>query len=427
MEKFENLLENVLAMHMQAEHYSEIWDMLLKNRSVSKALIHAAATEEELIAFLEHYGPKQADEVLDDDFLSVCQDLLPLAYHEKHWCKLIGWIYGTGLNILYDSLCMNRHPLVFAAQQHDLPLAEAYISGQKHFDYLTFDGERQCEDGAFRTVLEEIVLADDVHIMALCLQNGACANAFCFQGDKLTDLARSCRMRRLLGKFGGKRATRKERNLVRAANEIRQKCLQESTVKALFRTNPLRKLFASGRSAEEIQLKLSWRNGTTKNSQEQNIDLFLAAATACYADLLAALYPYAEKTLDDQQRKHILKAILGQHQTLPFGNQVLEERPIDVVHTLNALCHAGFRYPTASDPANPHPILDIIHCACWALSLCGVKSLNIQSRIFFALWAIGGEPVSQDAAQTLDGFMQDHSLVGLELLCISVHSKLQED
>ena len=412
MGSFDVLLTHVLGMHLRAKNYSKIWDVMIKDRSVFPALINAG-TEAELIAFLDFYGPENADEEIEGTELSyACRDLLPLAY-KKGWYKLCSFIYGMGYYSSVDSLCGGRHPLAFGAAEHNAAFVDAFIEGQKRFEYLAFDGERRCEDGIYRTLLEEIVFIDDVPTMQCCLKNGANANAFGFHGDRLLDIARSSEMHALLQKYGAVNATEHERNLVWIVNELRNECLKRATVNAFFSTSsPI--------------LKLTCYNGTTANSRKQTFDIFMEAALACHADLLGELYPYAKNDLDDMQRKEILRAILGQHYTLPCG-RILDERPVDIARSLEFLCSAGFRYGADHLSNAEHPILGMIRCACWSFSFREQVSIKTQLRVFSALWKIGGSPRGDFIIQVLTNLAEEHPSTALEMFISRVRHADEEE
>ncbi len=385
MGQYETLLKNVLTMKLRAKEYGEIWDMMLKDSDVYQALFEIDSTQDDLIGVLDYHGPAEADEVIEGELEEVCSELLPRA-HKKGWYKLCGFIYGMGYCTLADPLCGSEDPLIFAAKQHNAAFAEAYLEGQKRFNYLSFDGSVKCDDGVCRTFLEQLVVLDDVDVFALCIKNGANPNAFGFRGDRLLDVAHSSEMQKLLLDFGAKKATEQERNLVRLVNELQNDCLKGSTVKAFFATQPL--------------MRLSWYNGTTEESREQRVDAFLAAAQACHAELLEKLCPYAEKDLDDSQRQLILDAILDMDQLFPCRD-IMDERPIDVPRSLEALCSAGFRYGINCDPAIEHPVVNMLCDACWAFFFNKGVPVSMQLRTFSALWEMGGSPKDCTTVQAI--------------------------
>ena len=410
MGSFEVLLTNVLGMHLQAKNYSKIWEVMIKDRSVFPVLVNTGS-EAEIIDFLDFYGPEQGDEVIEGDLDYICGELLPLAY-EKQWYKLCGFVYGMGYYSSVDPLCGSRHPLVFAASQHNYAFAEAYVEGQKRFDMLTFDGECRDYDGVYRTLLEQIVLIDDTGIMELCLANGANPDAFGCSGDCLLDLARSDRMAILLRRYNAKNCSVQEHNLVKVVNELRHERLKRNTINEYFSTEPL--------------LKLNWYHGTTTNSREQKYDIFFEAALLCHFELLEELYPYAQNDLDDEQRRTILRAILGQHYTLPCG-RILDERPIDIARSLEALNVSGFRYGANHEPNADHPILAMIDCACWTFGFREKASYNTQRRVFTALWEIGGSPKSENIINALAKMAEEHPLAPMEMFICHVKNADEEE
>lgn len=411
MENFEILVANVLGMYLQEKHYDKIWDILTKGeRAVFKTLV-STASEHEIIEFLDFYGPENADEVIEGDLDYICRELLPLAY-EKQWYKLCGFIYGMGYYASVDPLCGSRHPLIFAASQHNYAFAKAYVEGQKRFDTLTFDGECRDYDGVYRTLLEQLILIDDADIMGLCLENGANPNAFGFSGGCLLDLARSDRMAILLRRYNAKNCTVQERNLVKAVNELRHERLKRKTVNEYFSTEPL--------------LKLNWYHGTTTNSREQKYDIFFEAALLCHAELMEEIYPFAQKDFDDEQKRIIMRAILGQHYTLPCG-RILDERPVDIARSLEALSSAGFRYGANHESGVEHPILEIINSACWTFSLRETAPFDTQMRVFTALWEIGGSPKGECIINALAKMAEEHPLTPLEMFIYRVKNADEEE
>ena len=410
MGSFEVLLTNVLGMHLQAKNYSKLWEVMIKDRSVFPVLVNTG-TEGELIDFLNYYGPENAEEVIEGDLDYICRELLPLAYDKKFY-KLCGFIYGIGYYSSVDPLCGSRHPLVYAASQHNYAFAEAYVEGQKRFDTLTFDGECRDYDGVYRTLLEQLILIDDADIMELCLANGANPNAFGFSGDCLLDLAHSDRMVILLRRYNAKNCTIQERNLVKAVNELRHERLKRQTVNELFSSEPL--------------LTLNWYHGTTANSREQKYDIFFEAALSCHWELLEDLYPYVQSGLEDEEKRKILRAILGQSFVLPSG-RILDERPIDIARSLEALSEAGFRYGANYEPNIAHPILAIIDCACWTFSFRETTSYNTQLRVFEALWEIGGYPTGEIMLNALAKIAEEHPLTPLEMFIYRVKNADEEE
>lgn len=405
MRSFEIVLANVLGIHLQAKNYSKIWEVIIKDRSVLSALVNTG-TETEIIEFLNFCGRENVDEISVDDLDYICRELLSLAYG-KRWYKLCGFIYGIGYYSSADPLCGSRHPLLYAASQHNYAFAEAYVEGQKHFGCLTFDGECRDLDGVFRTILEQLVLIDDVDIMELCLVNGANPNAFGFSGDCLLNFAHSDRMSLLLERYNAKNCTEQERNLVKAVNELRHERLRRKTINKFFSTEPL--------------LKLNWYHGTTMNSREQQYDIFLEAALLCHSELLAELYPYAQKDLDDAQKRIALRAILGQHYTLPCG-RILDERPVDIARSLEVLRSVGFRYGASHKADTEHPILEMINSACLTFSLREAVSFDIQLRAFTALWEIGGSPNGECILNALTQLAEEYPLTALEIFVYYVEN-----
>lgn len=402
-------LTNVLGMQLRAKNYSKIWEAMIKDRSVFPALVNAG-TEAEIIKFLDFYGPK-ADEVMEGDLDYVCRELLPLAY-EKQWYKLCGFIYGMGYYSSVDPLCGSCPPLVYAAEQHNYAFAEAYIEEQKRVGYLTFDGEYRDYNGVYRTILEQLVFIDDADIMERCLLNGANPSAFGFSGSCLLDLARSDRVAVLLRRYNAKNCTAQERNLVKAVNELRHECLKQSTVNAFFSVEPL--------------LKLNWHHGTTANSREQKYDIFFEAALLCHAELLGKLYPYAQDDLDDEQRRKLLQAILGQSFVLP-SCRILYERDIDIARSLESLNSVGFRYGAGHEPNAEHPILAMIDCACWTFSFRTDTPYDLQLRVFVALWEIGGAPNGEVMINALFKLAEEHPFTALEMFIYRVKNADEEE
>lgn len=176
----------------------------------------------------------------------------------------------------------------------------------------------------------------------------------------------------------------------------------------------------------EPLLKLSWFNGSTENSREQKADIFFEAALSCHAELLEELYPYAQKDLDNEQQKKVLRAILGQHSTLPCG-RILDERPVDIARSLEALSSAGFRYGANHESDVKHPILAMINSACWTFSFREMTSYDTQLRVFTALWEIGGSPKGEAIIKALAKLVEEHPLTTLEMFLYRVKNADEEE
>ena len=403
MDNFHILLTDVLGAYLQAWNFKSIQDMIITDH----------VSEDDMIALLKHHGPHEPDEYIDDAVSDLCREILPLLYRIKKWYRLIGFIYGMGYGAeTIDSLCGSRHPLAFGAAERNPEFVKAFIVGQKRFDYLSFDGERRCEDGQYRTLPEELVFIDCVEVVSLCLENGMNPNTFAFDGRRILEVSRSEKMRELLLAHGATNATTQERNLVWATNELKHECLRRNTMNAFFSTEPL--------------LKLSWFNGSTENSREQKADIFFEAALSCHAELLEELYPYAQKDLDNEQQKKVLRAILGQHSTLPCG-RILDERPVDIARSLEALSSAGFRYGANHESDVKHPILAMINSACWTFSFREMTSYDTQLRVFTALWEIGGSPKGEAIIKALAKLVEEHPLTTLEMFLYRVKNADEEE
>lgn len=340
MDNFELLTMNMLGVCLQAWNFKSIRDMIIKDH----------VSEDDMIALLKHHGPHEPDEYIDDAVSDLCREILPLLYRIKKWYRLIGFIYGMGYGAeTIDPLCGSRNPLAFGAAEHNPEFVKAFIHGQKRFNYLTFDGERKCEDGQFRTLPEELVFIDCVEVVEQCIEHGMNPNAFGFHGDRLLDVARSEEMRGLLLAHGATNATTQERNLVWATNELRHERLRRNTMNAFFSTEPL--------------LKLCYFNGNTTSSREQKCDIFFEAALACHAELLEEL----------------------------------------------------------------HPIIELIDCACWTFSFLDLTPINIQLRVFTALWEIGGCPNGDIVIQALQKLAEEHPTTALDMFISRVKSANEEE
>ena len=367
-----------------------------------------------MIALLKHHGPHEADEYIDDAVSDLCREILPFLYRVKKWYRLIGFIYGMGYGAeTIDPLCGSRNPLAFGAAEHNPEFVKAFLHGQKRFDYLSFDGERRCEDGQYRTLPEELVFIDCVEVVEQCIEHGMNPNAFGFHGDRLLGVARSEEMRQLLLAHGATNATPQEQNLVWASNELRHERLKRNTMNAFFSTEPL--------------LKLSYFNGNTTNSREQECDIFFEAALACHAELLEELYPLVQKNLDDKQSREVIRAILGQHYCLPCGRLLGEERPVDIPRSLEGLRSAGMTYGDNACFSEVHPIIELIDCACWTFSFLNLTPVNIQLRAFTALWEIGGCPNGDIVIQALQKLAEEHPTTALDMFILHVKSAIEEE
>ena len=403
MDNFHILLTDILGAYLQAWNFKSIQDMIAKDH----------VSEDDMIALLKHHGPHEPDEYIDDAVSDLCREILPFLYRVKKWYRLIGFIYGMGYGAeTIDPLCGSRHPLAFGAAEHNPEFVKAFINGQKRFDYLSFDGERKCEDGQYRTLPEELVFTDSVEAVSLCLENGMNPNTFGFRGDRLLDVARSEGMRELLLAHGATAATTQERKLVWAVNELKHECLKRNTMNAFFSTEPL--------------LKLSYFNGNTTNSREKKCDIFFEAALACHADLLEELYPLVRDHTDDKQRKEVVRAILGQHYSLPCG-RILDERPVDIARSLEGLRSAGMTYGENASFSEVHPIIELIDCACWTFSFLDLTPIGIQLRAFTALWEIGGCPNGDIVIQALQKLAEEHPSTALDMFISHVKCANEEE
>ena len=403
MENFELLTMNVLGVCLQAWNFKSIQDMIVKDH----------VSEDDMIALLKHHGPHEADEYIDDTVSDLCREILPVLYRIKKWYRCIGFIYGMGYGAeTIDPLCGSRHPLAFGAAERNPEFVKAFIEGQTHFDYLSFDGERRCEDGQYRTLPEELVFIDCVEVIEQCIQHGMNPNAFGFRGDRLLDVARSEKMRQLLLEHGATNATTQERNLVWATNELRHERLKRNTMNAFFSTEPL--------------LKLSYFNGNTTNSREKKCDIFFEAALACHAEFLEELYPLAQKELDEKQRKEVIRAILGQHYSLPCS-RILDERPVDIARSLEGLRSAGMTYGDNANFSEVHPIIELIDCACWTFSFLDLAPIRIQLRAFTALWQIGGCPNGDIVIRALKKLAEEHPTTALDMFISHVKCANEEE
>lgn len=403
MDNFHILLTDVLGAYLQAWNFKSIQDMIVKDH----------VSEDDMIALLKHHGPHEADEYIDDAVSDLCREILPVLYRIKKWYRCIGFIYGMGYGAeTIDPLCGSRHPLAFGAAERNLEFVKAFIEGQKRFDYLSFDGERRCEDGQYRTLPEELVFIDCVEVVSLCLENGMNPNTFAFDGRRILEASRSEKMRELLLAHGATNATTQERNLVWATNELRHERLKRNTTNAFFSTEPL--------------LKLSWYNGSTENSREQKADIFFEAALSCHAELLEELYPLAQKDLDEKQRKEVIRAILGQHYCLPCG-RVLDERPVDIARSLEGLRSAGMTYGENASFSEVHPIIELIGCACWTFSFLDLTPIGIQLRAFTALWEIGGCPNGDIVIRALRKLAEEHPTTALDMFISQVKCANEEE
>lgn len=94
MSNYESLLVYILAKEMRDRNYSKIWDTVVADADACCALVHAVTDENQLIDFLDFYGPDQPDEAIEGSDLScVCGEVLPLAF-ERGWYKLCGKKYS---------------------------------------------------------------------------------------------------------------------------------------------------------------------------------------------------------------------------------------------------------------------------------------------------------------------------------------------
>lgn len=417
MALFDTLQTNILSMNIQNKHYDTLCNLLYQDDAVFRMLTDAA-TEQDILDFLSFF---QSDDVDPwDNFIEGNQAYIYTGFlvpaYEKGWYTLCSWIYCAGYyDWICDPLCGKLPPLAYAALQHNPEFAQAYIEAQKRSNLLVFDDVFD-RDGRWITLLEAIVLSDDVDVMKLCLDNGACPNAFCLLGDSLLDLTRGeGPMRDLLLRYGARSASDRERNLIRLTNELRYDCLQQETMDAFLAQEPL--------------LTLSWRNGTTPRSAAQLEDVVLEAALFCCSALLEQLYPLIANTLDDDRRKHILLAILDQYNTFPSGRA--EEHPESMALSLEALLRSGFRYPADPGADVSDDVLDMIASACWTFDLLNIPT-DIQTRVFFALWQIGNAPASEEfirLVQTLEKehfIMSDRSYHELEPFLAQVRLKAAE-
>ena len=377
--------ENLLRTYLEDRDYSKIMNLLMRDLRAVSELINAA-TEEEVIAFVRHFGP-QAGEVMDDNLHVICTELLPLAYKDKHWYNLCVCIYGLHYHSVTDPICGGKHPLAFAAADNCADFGYAYIEEMKKLDALNFD--QMSKDGRYRPLPEELVLSGCVELVACCLENGMNPNTFTFRGNRLLDAACSERMRELLRSYGAKSTLPQERHLVEVFNGLRYHCLDQRAVQELLSTEPL--------------MKLSWHNGPTGRSREQCADLYLEAALWCHYPLLQALYPFAEKDFDEERRRTILQAVLGYHEHMPFGRNWSDDdhHLEDVARSLEVLCEAGFTYGGSGDPAKAHPIVEMFQLAKWNFYLGFYRRApdDMQMRIFSALWKIGGSPADDSVLQ----------------------------
>ena len=226
------------------------------------------------------------------------------------------------------------------------------------------------------------------------------------------EISRSKKMRELLLAHGATNATTQERNLVWATNELKHERLKRNTMNAFFSSKPL--------------LKLSWFNGSTESSREQKADIFFEAALACHADLLEELYPLVRDHTDDKQCKEVVRAILGQHYSLPCG-RILDERPVDIARSLEGLRSAGMTYGENASFSEVHPIIELIDCACWTFSFLDLTPINIQLRVFTALWEIGGSPNGDIVIQALQKLAEEHPTTAMDMFISHVKSAIEEE
>lgn len=383
MSKYAEMMATVLAYYLQTKKYPKVWDVLVVSKAVSP-LLFDRVSQESLIDFLAFYGPTQADDVVEGDLEQICTNMLRPAY-QKGYYRLCAYIYGMGYELPSDPLCGNRHPLAFGAEEGNLDFLLAYLKEQERFDYLSFDSERACRDGAIRTLPEDIVETGNPEAILLCLKAGLSPNAFSFRGNKLLDLSPNDTVRRLLLSWGATAATPAERNMVRVVNQLRRNRLTDDSVEALLSTEPL--------------MHLQWRNGNTRCSKQQSADLYMEAALCCCPELLEKLYPYAREALEqDLERSHeLLEAVLSLHYDIPF-KRVTRIYPMDIIGALDGLYRAGFRY---RHPQPADAMTAFLEDLCHRFSFWMLVTVEEQVQIFTKLWHICGAPSGQAFWDTL--------------------------
>lgn len=346
------------------EHHE--YALVLLERLPAEMLVDA----EDQTPLFVHLAAALEDEKLRQVYCRLCEDLDPYDYGwETILCPMQAAYthkkYGLLQDVFANALLQEQgfevsewddlHPVCYAAQEKELPLAQAYVGAMHQAglglfrerakslprDWFTRHSTQTVDEEYAQTVLDFVAASGNCQVMELLLDAGADPNARNRMGYTLLDQAIAPRMQQLLTQWGGRAATEQELALYAAIRAAGTESMiipwspkqPEAYPKAL-----LEKVL----SFQPPLFRFVNCYGHGDPRDRDHMDLLQALANGEHIKELSYLFKAVKDQLDEQDNYRLLSHILGEG---PFGEYMayeLAERK-SILAMLRGLYRAGLR------------------------------------------------------------------------------------
>lgn len=251
--------------------------------------------EEDYVYYV--YSEIQHMEEADARLIGYCRQVFSSPAEQAKECgkeRALMAIYEAGFYLDMPFLPNHdqQHPITVAARNNDLTLARAYITAGRRTGLLHYDRP----DGDGYSVLIDVLAANNVELMRLCLNNEANADVVLpTTGESLLDAAftSSEEMQLLILSHGGKPASQTISALHQTVNSMTSHVVNAESLEVLLKDY-------------RRQYCHEYVNGFTLASMQQKADVFCTAVKLQNKAVLGILLSYLKVHATEEQIDRLL-------------------------------------------------------------------------------------------------------------------------